>query len=172
MRDHQRAARHQATKTGQLAPTTATAVASTPNTEPIAVPESLQPVSASMPVFTTLVPVVNEPVAGAIPQVTPPDQEVKIHKCEYCDPIFNTTKGLNIHKGRMHQDGPVTAVKPPEDIHSQHAPVRAPVNTPTQLHVYVPGTTYNRGEYSCPGNAPLLLPVRSVVTPHTGVAQE
>ena len=138
-RDCQRAAGHQATKTGQLAPTTATAIASTPTTEPVAVPESLPPVSTSMPVFTTLVPVVNAPVAGATPQVTPPAQEVKIHKCDNCDLTFNSTKGMNIHKGRMHQDvapapvdGPVTAPKPPKEKHLQHIPVRASVNTPTK----------------------------------------
>jgi hypothetical protein len=114
-----------------------------------------------MPVFTTLVSDVNTPVAGATPQGKPPAQDVKIHKCEYCDLTFNTTKGMNIHKGRMHKDvaptpvdGPVTAPKPPEEIHSQQVSLRAAMNTPTKLPVYVPGTTYSRGQYSCPGNAP------------------
>ena len=49
-RDRQRAARHQATKTGRPTPTTATPVTSTPTTEPVS--ESL-PVSATAPGFTT-----------------------------------------------------------------------------------------------------------------------
>ena len=117
-RDRQRAARHQATKTGRPTPTTATAVTCTPTTEPVS--ESLPTVSAIVPSFTTPFPVVSAPVSGATPQVTLPAPEGKIHKCEYCDQTFNTTKGINIHKGRMHQDNaptpvnaPSTSTKPP-----------------------------------------------------------
>ena len=135
-RDRQRAARHQASQTGRPTPTTATPVTSTPTTEPV----SESTVSATAPGFTTPFPVVSAPVSGATPQVALSVPEVKIHKCEYCDQTFNTTKGMNIHKGRMHQDNAPTSVNAP--------------STSTNSPVYVPGTTYSRGAYTCPGNAP------------------
>ena len=105
----------------------------------------------------------------------PPAQDIKIHKCEYCDLTFNTTKGMNIHKGRMHKDvaptpvnGPVTSPKPPEEIHSQQVSVRAAMNT---LFMYLAQPTAGVNT-AVQGMPPLLLLVRSVVTPHTGVAPE